>query len=112
MASGTDCSRISGLSLEPQRLRAKMEVARGEPIAANDLNRVTVVIGFPSRRSGPVRHLFVLLEAAMLGNLLALGSRGCSQAAGAACSVNSRLRRQTAQTMRASLLARAMVALL
>ena len=51
-----DCSRIFGLVMELFVLRAMMESARGEPIDPNDLIGATVVIGFPSRRSEPVRH--------------------------------------------------------
>src|SRR5215472_16317161 len=50
----SDCSRISGLRVEPRRYRAMRESARGEPIAVSGLNRTNPAIGFPARRSEPI----------------------------------------------------------
>ena len=59
-ADGTDCSRISGLllwSLPDSGPRWKSRAGSQSFIPASKANNV---IGFPPRRSGPVRHLLVL----------------------------------------------------
>jgi hypothetical protein len=48
--------------LERVVLRAMRESARGKPISASGLRWASEVIGFPSRRSDPIRHHCVLSE--------------------------------------------------
>src|SRR6267143_8407 len=46
-ARGSDCSRIFGLRVERQALRAMMECARGEPIGFNGLSRPRLLSACP-----------------------------------------------------------------
>ena len=86
-----------------------MEVARGEPIVATDLNGPPLLSASP--RAGQDRFA-IFSSFSKQPRVGAVSFPPCGQAAAGTCSVNSTSRRQTAQTMRASLLARAIAALL
>jgi hypothetical protein len=89
--------------LERVVLRAMRESARGEPISASGLRWASEVIGFPSRRSDPIRHHYVLSEQSSVSFTVRRGPQPA---------VYGWPVFQTAQAMRASLLAKATAALL
>ena len=61
MTKGPTASVSPASTREPLKLRAKMEIRARGANRCNRPRRATLVIGFPSRRSGPVRHLHVLI---------------------------------------------------